>query len=177
MNQLKQLGLVMKMYANESRGERFPLLDPRPGHLTFVAKDLYPEYLTDPSVLLCPADAEAQAQKPEPSEDAAWYFDHSAYWYLGYAVPDEETGLAFVEAYRQRAAAGLGFEEDYLDGAAKKVLRLREGVERFFITDIHNPSAGAGAQASILKLPPFFGCCSTTSPTACTTCLMAVAWG
>lgn len=115
----------------------------------FTPGDLDPEYLTDPRVLLCPADEEVQARKPEVSEDVAWYFDHNAYWYLGYAVTDEQTGLAFAEAYRQRTAAGLGFEEAYLDGSAKKIPRLQEGVERFFITDIHNPKASADAQARI----------------------------
>ena len=68
-NNLKQWGLVFKMYSNEAKGERFPpmqagkymtynqqprvVLDAGPN--VFV---LYPEYLTDPMIIFCPSDAE-----------------------------------------------------------------------------------------------------------------------
>mgnify|MGYP006280165791 FL=1 len=61
-NNLKQLGLVFKMYANESKGEKFPtiaLWNCDGGVLTSFAPNacaFYPEYLTDPAVLLCPSD-------------------------------------------------------------------------------------------------------------------------
>ena len=148
-NNLKQLGLVIKMFANESKGEVHPALDPRPGYLTFRSKDIYPEYLTDPNILLCPADqgvvGEARESKPEPQ----WYFDNSSYWYLGFALPDEKTALAFVEAYRKEAASGEGFSRDIKDAEGNVILRLREGVERFFITDINNPAAAATIQSEI----------------------------
>ncbi|MCP4639643.1 MAG: DUF4190 domain-containing protein, partial [bacterium] len=46
-NNLMQLGIVMKMYVNESKGQVFPLLSSAPGKLMFETK-VYPEYLTDP---------------------------------------------------------------------------------------------------------------------------------
>ena len=64
-NNLKQMGLVYKMYANESKGMLFPPIQmenyPFPtGSLYFAAgplvSSIYPEYLTDPSVLICPSD-------------------------------------------------------------------------------------------------------------------------
>lgn len=61
-NNLKQMGIVMKMYANESRGERFPTMSQWQCDGTIStdfsvdAIQIYPEYLTDPSVLLCPSD-------------------------------------------------------------------------------------------------------------------------
>ena len=73
-NNLKQWGLVYKMYANESPGEKFPHLQVTnpmdPDYATLGATDaleiaigpqtfsLYPEYLTDPSIAVCPSDAE-----------------------------------------------------------------------------------------------------------------------
>jgi len=39
----------------------------------------------------------------------------------------------------------------------KQVYRLKEGVERFFITDINNPAAGSKAQSNIIVLYDAFG--------------------
>ena len=77
-NNLKQLGLSLKMYANESAGEKLPPIaffgwrDPRspadPNYVTFdplkhlmteIAPripDVYPEYIQDPRVFVCPSD-------------------------------------------------------------------------------------------------------------------------
>ena len=57
-NNLKQTGIVMKMYANESRGEKYPPLPAATGgHQSFNGAALYPEYLTDVAILVCPSDA------------------------------------------------------------------------------------------------------------------------
>jgi len=76
-NNLKQLGLVFKMYSNESRGQKFPRVDgDHPMGISsnttgcdpssyqvdgfFMAdmEALYPEYLGDLNVLVCPSDAD-----------------------------------------------------------------------------------------------------------------------
>jgi prepilin-type N-terminal cleavage/methylation domain-containing protein len=44
-NNLKQMGLVFKMYANEWDG-RFPHKSPNPGGFIFDFNSVYPEYLT-----------------------------------------------------------------------------------------------------------------------------------
>ena len=59
-NNLKQFGLIFKMYAGESKGS-FP---PQPRYLTwgshsmhqFDSAVLYPEYWTDPALARCPSD-------------------------------------------------------------------------------------------------------------------------
>jgi len=63
-NNLKQWGLVFKMYANESKGEIFPDATRwvcsgwREGY--GVASDtVYPEYLTDTNIKFCPSDSGA----------------------------------------------------------------------------------------------------------------------
>jgi len=79
-NNLKQMGVVFKMYANESPGEKYPkfLWDipaPPTGPGNNVGDDartdkenmvfafapyipqIFPEYLSDPTVLFCPSDA------------------------------------------------------------------------------------------------------------------------
>ena len=63
-NNLKQLGIVYKMYAGESKGEKLPsaqpMFDGGPGgwawaSTTSPTKFIYPEYLTDLNVLFCPS--------------------------------------------------------------------------------------------------------------------------
>ena len=73
-NNLKQMGVILKMYSNESRGERFPRLqgDPPwgaanspPGCKGGLSQfelgpsmvSLHPEYLTDSNILICPSSA------------------------------------------------------------------------------------------------------------------------
>ena len=58
-NNLKQMGIVFKMYANEANG-RFPPLDLQDGknlRAGFRVLAVYPEYLTDVNVVLCPSDS------------------------------------------------------------------------------------------------------------------------
>src|SRR5690554_7535808 len=64
-NNLKQLGLVFKMYSNESTGEKFPTLKKLDGrncehvnidHLSFDGPAVYPEYMTDHNFMICPSD-------------------------------------------------------------------------------------------------------------------------
>jgi prepilin-type N-terminal cleavage/methylation domain-containing protein/prepilin-type processing-associated H-X9-DG protein len=60
-NNLKQFGIVYKMYANESRGQQWPTQQPAgrgsenwPLEQVDVVA-IYPEYLTDPNILWCPS--------------------------------------------------------------------------------------------------------------------------
>ncbi|HPA41246.1 MAG TPA: DUF1559 domain-containing protein [Candidatus Hydrogenedentes bacterium] len=64
-NNLKQLGLTLKMYANEAKGA-FPMIDIFSCQDAFTAGtdpsfvlnmfQVYPEYLSDPEATLCPSD-------------------------------------------------------------------------------------------------------------------------
>jgi prepilin-type N-terminal cleavage/methylation domain-containing protein/prepilin-type processing-associated H-X9-DG protein len=80
-NNLKQWGLVFKMYANESPGEKYPRIqvgefpqlnnDGLPSGTNFVFDlgpntfSLYPEYLTDPNIIFCPSDPELGQHKKD----------------------------------------------------------------------------------------------------------------
>lgn len=94
-NNLMQMGLVCKMYANESKGMYYPELSSEPGNLMFSARDVYPEFLSDPSTLICPSDS-----------------DDQSYFYFGYVITNDDELEAFAEIYRQRVAQGLPFDED-----------------------------------------------------------------
>jgi len=65
-NNLKQFGLIFKMYSNEAKGKyppnvRYVRVDPNTGipyyMFGFDAGTMYPEYWTDPAIARCPSDA------------------------------------------------------------------------------------------------------------------------
>ena len=237
-NNLKQMGVIFKMYANESPGEKFPTM--QAGFLPWRSLDgrcttldlapnifaLYPEYLTDAMILVCPSDPEAGEVEelfyhPDTGELCVGSFTIPAtgtdqgkqkcasatdisYSYLGWVldqytpsrgetpfgvlsdlltligssaptVTAEDTGptqvvmlveslfsAEVIEAFaagknatEEQARALKIFDEDasvtepYGNGESSKVYRLREGVERFLITDINNPGASAMAQSQV----------------------------
>jgi prepilin-type N-terminal cleavage/methylation domain-containing protein/prepilin-type processing-associated H-X9-DG protein len=223
-NNLKQFGLVGKMYANESPGEKWPMVDfqfPLPpqgnpaGALDNVVTSInmgrvYPEYLTDPSILVCPSDASnalADVQDTScvgysaavtvPLQGCREATDDS-YQYVGYVfdlIDDDDAtidvGSVFdpiiaslggtgsmagftssvqgVECFADRVqefadlliAVNFFGANGALDenctvpdgfgngGQGDTVNRLREGIERFLITDINNPAASAQGQSEI----------------------------
>ncbi len=113
-NNLKQWGLIFKMYSNESAGERFPPLQvgayprsPESGSRVFVVDSgpsvlvTYPEYLTDPAIAFCPSDPGLSSELEEAQfvEPGTFCFDEfpgnarrcgraidASYGYLGYVV-------------------------------------------------------------------------------------------
>ncbi|MCP4644156.1 MAG: DUF1559 domain-containing protein [bacterium] len=168
-NNLKQLGIVMKMYANESKGEKWPKKVAL-ARFVFEPGDLYPEYLTDLNVMICPSDPEgAQVMDPngDPAEiwvDAAGNIDlarfadqgDASYGYLGYAIASN----TWLEGWPDVLAIGgemapmvddpdADFEIDHPTLGTLSVKRLREGIERFFISDINNAAATAVAQSDL----------------------------
>jgi prepilin-type N-terminal cleavage/methylation domain-containing protein/prepilin-type processing-associated H-X9-DG protein len=65
-NNLKQIGLVFKMYAGEAPGEQFPYYNNiSPGfkhqQIAMDMRAIYPEYMTDANILRCPSDSGADA--------------------------------------------------------------------------------------------------------------------
>jgi len=207
-NNLKQLGLVMKMYAGESKGEKFPTLDcwrcDGVNHASFVLNliQVYPEYLSDPAVTLCPSDPDggdpASVYTQADNLDEVWNgsgFGPTAgnpntefypcevdsgnvsYLYFGWAFyapgitndPTVFTDYTDILSYFSSkpgldpgvyerfllATADLADKMDTDDPVALDqdldgdVYRLREGIERFFITDINNPAATALAQSEL----------------------------
>jgi len=154
-NNLKQMGLIFKMFANESKGQCYPQLSPEPGRLMFSHEKgeqtypVYPDYLTDLNVLICPGDKKAEVLKtPEAKKDPGKLVDDHSYFYLGYVVHNDADVKAFADAYKARVAKGLKFNED-LDGPQGKIYQLREGIERKLVTDASNPAAAAKAQSEI----------------------------
>jgi len=181
-NNLKQLGLVLKMYANEWDG-RFPHKAPFIMSYIFEPAAVYPEYLTDLTVLFCPSDTETYRDVMEPTHPDTWVDEFGefnfqkfrengdrSYIYFGWAVskewdevfdPDRPGNV--LEVYLALSALPPGpdwpnydkdleFEPAFIleDGTViSTAYRLREGIERFFITDINNPAATTQAQSEL----------------------------
>ncbi len=219
-NNLKQFGLVYKMYAGEAGGGKFPPMQFEAHSLRNadiaigpMVRTIYPEYMTDPSIALCPSDPNSTIE--DIRDEATGQFDlhedpeeiDMSYAYLGWVldkcddnspqidlttifsimpglpnnmVLDDPTGggpYQFISLFTSTVAevitarAGLSDDsqiasasfrvadgdKDVLpydgepmgNGDGSTIYRLREGIERFLITDINNPAASARAQSDI----------------------------
>ncbi|MBN2312037.1 MAG: prepilin-type N-terminal cleavage/methylation domain-containing protein [Candidatus Hydrogenedentes bacterium] len=199
---LKQMGIVFKMFAMESRGEVWPTVRQRQGDNCDTSlgertdllwhphgPQLYPEYLTDVNILLCPSDPDTAMVL----ENGDWHcgqdptqpicpcnIDPVSYFYYGLVILPEnylqdpwqdnlnnddpnllnwiDLGFAYAFITLAQDMADTppddsAFERDldyvHLDYGPKICSRLREGIERFLITDINNPAATAQAQSTV----------------------------
>ena len=199
-NNLKQMGLAFKMYSNEWDG-KFPTLqavqsadgqppcqEPPNGSFFFHGPSIYPEYLSDAAVMVCPSDVDGitglkngmwnlDGDPDNPMDPCR--FNGRSYKYIGWAVTKKEFNIAgtdenldpsdfgvnidlgFRNALLGTMLSGMGGDarayDDDLEytndiGEDVTVYRLREGIERFKITDINNPAASAVAQSELAAL-------------------------
>ena len=200
-NNLKQMGLTMKMYANESKGEMFPPVkrmrtmtapcDTFNGGLEpeffFDVPSMYPEYISDLNILVCPSDSDGGEMAK-----GLWNYDQDvsqpyelcsvgslSYIYISWAfrgerdyirdghseneiVTDANLFTVIDSGFLTKLTATLldagggnlaVYDEDmtweHVDHGTTTAYRLREGIERFLITDINNPAASAMAQSEV----------------------------
>lgn len=215
-NNLKQWGLVLKMYANESEGEVFPPHDiwyDEPFGASGMWQqimgpagfEVYPEYLSDHNIGRCPSsafDPVGATPGPDPVEgsflmdlddptDPTWIdagysngvfgefpffglvrytpastgvrvvMNTFSYIYVNRIInPDwlvdlqnnyevarfVQDGVTFPDINAERKSSGSAT----ITGFGNITLNLvREGAERFMITDINNPAGSATAQSSV----------------------------
>ena len=202
-NNLKQMGLSFKMYANEAKGEKFPPNRYASGddcqNISFAfmwqGDTLYPEYLADLNVNICPSDADGKGNfdggrwncggDPQNSY-CPCRVDDLSYVYVGWAINESFYLVDGMDANDPAMPADLSAIGSYVDaffadwmttmigdiegagtvgeaaaladkdynytkqsGTEKATYRLREGIERFFITDINNPAASTQAQSEL----------------------------
>jgi len=228
-NNLKQWGLVFKMYAGESKGLY-------PGHqnwringigwiLGLPGDDIYPDYWTDPNIMICPSDNRANGDAnmkgvtwpddlagavenvvqglPASKSCTGALLSHpisyiyspyalrtatqsqlvavtlsSMLWYAGepdgaeasFGQPDianagcPSSWTSIVRFGRVNGDITSSDIESYMWGGTQGYLdegdtfwpttvpRLKDGIERFFITDINNPAAGSMAQSGLMVM-------------------------
>jgi len=176
-NNLKEWGLVYKMYANEAKGGLLPpIADPMtycPNMDDLIAfagcpqgDAIYPEYLTDLNIWMCPSDVDnSQAFYDGGPYGTGLFndadgnpitecFDGISYTYLGWLIMNDDEVTAAASLVIELLAGTISPDEDYdLEGhpvlGDHTIYRLREGIERFRITDINNPAASSVAQSEI----------------------------
>jgi prepilin-type N-terminal cleavage/methylation domain-containing protein/prepilin-type processing-associated H-X9-DG protein len=219
-NNLKQFGIIYKMYSGEARGGRFPPMQFEAFSLRHaeiavgpMVKSIYPEYLTDPALILCPSDPNSTIDdvRDPVTGQAEIVDDHDeidlSYAYIGWMLdkcddgapqidvqsifdilpglphnfildnPEASGPLQFINLFTAIvgevivARAGLSGDDSTIaasfrvvdgdktvgnyegqpmgNGNGNTLYRLREGIERFLITDINNPAASAKSQSEI----------------------------
>lgn len=152
---LKELMLAAKMFANEEPEGYWPPLSETPGRLMMAPEAVYPEYISDLGAFIDPENPAAPplGDYDTGETDPAVYIDDHSYIYLGHAIRNEAEGLAFVEGYRARAEAGEDLTEDYMvDGV--EVLRLREGVDLDLVEDGEEPSLAMMSEIVVMFQRP-----------------------
>ncbi|MGI6460273.1 MAG: prepilin-type N-terminal cleavage/methylation domain-containing protein [Candidatus Hydrogenedentales bacterium] len=223
-NNLKQWGLVCKMFANESPGQVWPgrFKDIRGSYESTGMRfwsvidhvTLYPEYLTDMNIAVCPSDsttppspwdapgtgyyrvadsswvdyphggpitsiAAAAAAAGTSDDDCRqmvssqgcyirWLDDSYTYW--GFAIKGAqaatvqdmiELGIVLDDNDEIPTAYGnvaMTHANEYgdinitLTTGPTTLHWFREGIERFFITDINNPAASSLAQSELAAM-------------------------
>ncbi|MBW7863388.1 MAG: hypothetical protein H3C30_03120 [Candidatus Hydrogenedentes bacterium] len=208
------------MYAGESKGQRYPTMQAgieplvdentlQPTGASFGVysfnpniHQIYPEYLTDPAVLVCPSNSHIKVDDlknargdwmvPYAVDDGTGqatlgkgiHLVMNSYMYVGWVFDrcaptnsqmplmpfTQERGPAqywktTASAIMSMRMGNLGTRDaDITDsniypmfgrvapdgnGGGGTIYRLREGVERFLITDINNPGASAQAQSNV----------------------------
>lgn len=214
-NNLKQMGIIFKMFANESKGEKWVSIFTRydksadNGYRAVWASvdgaALYPEYMTDIQILVCPSDGEGgvffESSDKIASCGPGWdvvdwqnvcscgvqdcaEFMRTPAWcyaYYGKMFPFEkfandvpgtvgvltDVGILIDDsgddatsssasgsiAYGPNGSFNSNTRDDDLTchtvAGDITLYHLREGIERFLISDINNPAASARAQSEI----------------------------
>ncbi len=167
VNNLKQMGLIFNMYANENGG-KFPPLDATKNNFMFDAALLYPEYLSDTAIVACPSDPDYNPSvnfrltsnhpldnTPEGQVHPDCITDMS-YIYLGWMVMADDEATAFFEAYDEMAPED--YDKDIIvpegkDNAESATLnRLSSGVDKFLITDTDTHYQGEVSGASVVPI-------------------------
>ncbi|NLV45401.1 MAG: prepilin-type N-terminal cleavage/methylation domain-containing protein [Candidatus Hydrogenedentes bacterium] len=233
-NNLKQWGTIFKLYADEQKDYWPPIQctninSPGWPALPFAVGDAlelttapmvsawYPNYNSDPSILICPSDAEEDVDVLKNS-DGDWDFwkDNNnwraglSYVYVGwifdlldkpYLAPVDITTFSNLSSVssalglnapsgglvaHQFGAGVDGIISEILDamadsgtpagvslrrvsdtdievapgignGQGDTIYRLKEGNERFMITDVNNPQTSAMAQSTLFAMMDLFG--------------------
>lgn len=178
---LRQLGLAMAMYANESGGH-FPPKASRIRSFMVSHASLFPEYISDVRVLVCPSDSTHEpdglvAIQKDPDLSATQRDDllsvSYSYVYLGFVTIQDSDWAGwryYIETLNKifkDARDEVDFSRDTTippdaiwpteksnqfgrypqtsgtgSGGSSTLYSLKEGVERFLITDI-NSAAGS----------------------------------
>ena len=196
-NNLKQWGIVLKMFANESDGEIWPdsqVWEETPTYDVWrfgTGPDgwqVYPEYLTDWQLAFCPSDPARWPWGPDENPENVDPLNDCMKLELGTGYPDlfypkdgalcangifldlegisyaympkliepqwtvdpvnvDELATAINDAPPSTLNSDISVTLTNFGNVSLK--HLKEGIERFLITDINNPAGSAKAQSEV----------------------------
>ncbi|MDQ1256145.1 MAG: hypothetical protein QG656_741 [Candidatus Hydrogenedentes bacterium] len=155
-NNLKQWGLVLKMYSNEAPGGKFAPIQFEAMSLSDISLaasprilSVWPEYLTDPTILLCPSDAKEDISYFK-NDDGSWRFNDfdrreradASYMYLGWVMDrcndtDPQTDISAALAL----FGAIGLDTTGIDGSQAAPAQFADAIVGLL-------TAAAGAMAS-----------------------------
>jgi prepilin-type N-terminal cleavage/methylation domain-containing protein/prepilin-type processing-associated H-X9-DG protein len=125
VNNLKQMGLVLNLYSSENR-DKFPPVDNNYERFICDPNAIYPEYLTDADVLVCPSDPQYDPNTNFKLSQSASLSDNSwgaskqlfaqgtihpkcigtlSYVYVGYMLTNDSEMIAGLSIYTWLDAA------------------------------------------------------------------------
>ena len=188
-NNLRQIGMAMIMYSGEANGKYpplQPLIDadclgqdltkkaPANNQLMFRGRSMYPEYLTDAAVLVCPSDSNGS----DLYEEGIWapydnfslgtrlkgsiepcFIHPLSYVYLPWLINPEmvldeatfDMDPRFQQALIKNSIANGDGDWSFVDenNVTQSVMFLKQGIARFTIKDINNPAQGHIAESQL----------------------------
>jgi prepilin-type N-terminal cleavage/methylation domain-containing protein/prepilin-type processing-associated H-X9-DG protein len=181
VNNLKQLGSILSLYATENR-EKFPPIDDIYARFMFESDRMYPEYLADPTLLLCPSDPEYNPDTnfkllidhPHDQTPAGAVhpdcIDSISYIYVGYMLQNDYTMLygfatftwldhvfpisdSSHNTWRDRSINMASFGYGGFGNAGGDIFhRMTLGVDRFLLTDINAVFTGTETGAGAVPV-------------------------
>lgn len=147
------------------------------GVLMFSGRAMYPEYLTDARLLVCLSDANGMAEYEGPRwrrpdglggsfQNGSFnpcLFDDLSYVYMPWAfkshwiaeMATQDLSPFFFnklqDIFLNQPPQALDSDWTFVDDTGEKrtLLRIREGIERFFVEDINNPSRTNVSQSQV----------------------------
>ena len=181
VNNLKQIGLVLTMYASENR-EKLPPVDDYEERFMFECDVLYPEYLSDAAIMACPSDPQYDPNINFKLTDIHPVdltpigqvhpdcIDTTSYVYTGWMLITDANMIGGLASYtwlstvmaisdptkngwrdRNNNVASFDFAA-YGNSGGDIINRLTQGVDRFLITDLNTVFTGDETGASIIPI-------------------------
>ena len=167
VNNLKQLGLVLNMYANENEG-RYPPIDNVTNNFIFESDVLYPEYLSDAQIVACPSDPETDYNKNfrlvrDHKTDWAMAgqvhpdcITNMSYSYLGWMLMTDAETAAFFEEYDKMSLEDRDNDLIVPEGSGNLegtvIHRISKDVGRFLIEDVNAINADGQDANSVIPI-------------------------
>ena len=108
---LRRIESVLREYAEENRG-MFPPLSSQPGVLMFPAEAIPHEAIPQKEDIGPSLTCTTIRFSNQPTTGPVSPFDDQSYFYLGYALLNDDAVEAFAQAYRKRISEGGTFDED-----------------------------------------------------------------